>query len=99
VKAFPGWAEDDFRAYPGSSPGQALRCGILAHGFARARCGECGAERLIAFSCKGRGVCPSCNTRRMVEVAAHLHRFGSALNPHFHLHLVEMLVGRLNGLE
>lgn len=29
-------------------------------------------ERLIAFSCRGRGVCPSCNTRRMVEVAAHL---------------------------
>ena len=24
------------------------------------------------FSCKGRGVCPSCNTRRMVETAAHL---------------------------
>jgi hypothetical protein len=60
----PRWAEDDFRAY--------LRCGILAHGFARARCGDCGAERLVAFSCKGRGVCPSCNTRRMVEVAAQL---------------------------
>jgi hypothetical protein len=60
----PRWAEDDFRAY--------LRCGIMAHGFARARCGDCGAERLVAFSCKGRGVCPSCNTRRMVEVAAHL---------------------------
>jgi hypothetical protein len=38
----PLWAEDDFRAY--------LRCGILAHGFARARCGEGGAERLVAFS-------------------------------------------------
>ncbi len=25
-----------------------------------------------AFSCKGRGVCPSCNARRMAEVAAHL---------------------------
>jgi hypothetical protein len=60
----PGWVEEDFRSY--------LRCGILAHGFARARCNDCGAERLIAFSCKGRAVCPSCNTRRMVEVAAHL---------------------------
>jgi hypothetical protein len=78
--AVPRWVEHDFRAYPGSSPGQALRCGILAHGFARVRCTDCGAERLIAFSCKGRGVCPSpdqvrgrlCNTRRMVEVAAHL---------------------------
>lgn len=27
---------------------------------------------LIAYSCKGRGVCPACNTRRMVETAAHL---------------------------
>jgi hypothetical protein len=60
----PGWVEDDFRAY--------LRCGILAHGFARVRCDACAAERLVAFSCKGRGVCPSCNARRMVEVAAHL---------------------------
>ena len=27
-----------------------LKCGILAHGFARLRCGECGDEALIAFS-------------------------------------------------
>jgi hypothetical protein len=59
------WVEGDFRAY--------LRCGILAHGFARIRCDDCAAERLVAFSCKGRGVCPSCNARRMVEVAAHLN--------------------------
>jgi hypothetical protein len=38
--AVPGWVEHDFRAY--------LRCGILAHGFARARCTDCGAERLVA---------------------------------------------------
>ena len=49
-----------------------LECGILAHGFARAHCEECGYDFLIAFSCKGGGVCPSCNTRRMVETAAHL---------------------------
>lgn len=49
-----------------------LECGILAHGLARARCGQCGRDFLIAFSCKGRAVCPSCNTRRMVETAAHL---------------------------
>jgi hypothetical protein len=60
-----GWVEEDFRAY--------LRCGILAHGFARIRCDDCAAERLVGFSCKGRGVCPSCNARRMVEVAAHLN--------------------------
>ncbi|HUT78189.1 MAG TPA: transposase zinc-binding domain-containing protein [Polyangia bacterium] len=62
--ALPYWVERDFRAN--------LRCGILAHGFAHARCGDCGHERLVPFSCKGRGICPSCNTRRMAEVAAHL---------------------------
>ncbi len=60
----PTWVEKDFRAY--------LQCGILAHGFARARCEDCGHERIIPLSCKGRGICPSCNTRRMAEVAAHL---------------------------
>ena len=49
-----------------------LKCGILAHGFARAHCCECRKDFLIAFSCKGRGICPSCNTRRMVGTAAHL---------------------------
>ena len=58
------YIEQDFRKY--------LECGILAHGFARARCAGCGYDFLIAFSCKGRGICPSCNTRRMVETAAHL---------------------------
>ena len=60
----PAGVERDFRAY--------LRCGILAHGFARARCAGCGYDFLIAFSCASRGVCPSCNARRMVETAAHL---------------------------
>ncbi|MCH7530511.1 MAG: transposase [Gemmatimonadetes bacterium] len=49
-----------------------LRCGILAHGFARARCAGCGYDFLVAFSCRSRGACPSCNARRMVETAAHL---------------------------
>lgn len=62
--AVPGYVERDFR--------HDLECGILAHGFARARCAQGGHDFLIAFSCKRRGVCPSCNTRRMVETAAHL---------------------------
>jgi hypothetical protein len=53
---------EEFRAY--------LRCGVLAHGFARARCEGCGHERLVAFSCKLRGVCPSCGGRRMSATAA-----------------------------
>ena len=49
-----------------------LECGILEHGFARARCEKCGQDFLVAYSCKGRGVCAGCNTRRMVETAAHM---------------------------
>ena len=69
----PAHVEREFRRY--------LECSILAHGFARARCGECGHDLPQAFSCKGRGVCPSCaakqipfrdNARRMVDTAAHL---------------------------
>ena len=53
-------------------PTPSLTRGILAHGFARGRCAECEHDFLVAYSCKGRGICPSCNTRRMVETAAHL---------------------------
>ena len=60
----PARVEREFRRY--------LECGILAHGFARARCADCGHDFIIAYSCKCRGVCPSCTTRRMVETAAHL---------------------------
>ena len=60
----PRWVEGELRRY--------LECGILAHGFARARCAECGYDFVVAYSCNGRGVCPSCNARRMVEVAAHM---------------------------
>ena len=49
-----------------------LECGIFAHGFARAWCDDCGHDYFVAYSCKGRGVCPSCNTRRMMETAAYL---------------------------
>lgn len=49
-----------------------LTCGCLAAGFARFRCAACRHDRLVAFSCKGRGFCPSCGGRRMTERAAHL---------------------------
>lgn len=38
----------------------------------RCFCDECQHDFLIAYSCKCRGVFPSCNTRRMAETAAHL---------------------------
>jgi len=49
-----------------------LDCGVLARGFCRVRCEACGHELLIAFSCKRRGVCPSCAARRMHDTALHL---------------------------
>ncbi len=37
-----------------------LQCGRLEYGFMRVRCEDCHHERLVAFSCKRRGFCPSC---------------------------------------
>lgn len=47
-----------------------LKCGRLEHGFLRVRCQSCHHEKLVAFSCKRRGFCPSCGARRMVDSAA-----------------------------
>jgi hypothetical protein len=47
-----------------------LKCGRLEHGFLRVRCDKCHFERLVPFSCKKRGFCPSCGARRMAETAA-----------------------------
>jgi hypothetical protein len=42
------------------------------HGFCCVYCDACGKDELVAFSCKRRGICPSCGARRMAELAAHL---------------------------
>ncbi len=47
-------------------------CGVLARGFARVRCGGCGHQVLVPFSCKRRGICPSCTARRAEDTAAQL---------------------------
>ena len=62
---YPRFIERTFRRY--------LECGIFAHGFCRLRCSQCGKDMLLPFSCKGRGVCPSCQARRMYETAALLN--------------------------
>ena len=49
-----------------------LDCGLLCRGFARLRCACCPESLTVAFSCKGRGFCPSCMGRRMCATAAHL---------------------------
>jgi hypothetical protein len=49
-----------------------LDCGILERGCALLACADCGLPRLVAFSCKRRGFCPSCCGRRMNDAALHL---------------------------
>ena len=61
-RSLPDYVQREFEAY--------LACGRLEHGFLRVRCNDCQAERLVAFSCKRRGFCPSCGARRMAESAA-----------------------------
>jgi hypothetical protein len=47
-------------------------CGMLCRGFALLACEGCPQKKLVAFSCKGRGFCPSCLGRRMAETAANV---------------------------
>ena len=49
-----------------------LECGNVRYGFVEVTCEACHDSQLVAFSCKGRGWCPSCTTRRAIETGAHL---------------------------
>ena len=49
---------------------EAVTCGNPAYGFRRIHCVGCGLDRVVGFSCKRRGVCPSCGGRRMSQRAA-----------------------------
>lgn len=60
----PGFVIEELRAF--------LRCGIPAHGFIRVQCAACSEPRIVPFSCKGRGICPSCAGRRMAQTSADL---------------------------
>ena len=61
-KELPDYVQREFEDY--------LKCGCLEHGFYRVRCESCHEERLLGFSCKKRGFCPSCGARRMAQGAA-----------------------------
>ena len=75
-RPLPEYVREEFETY--------LRCGVLEHGFLRVVCEQCRAERLVAYSCKKRGFCPSCGARRMAESARHLVEevFGPRPCPH-----------------
>jgi len=61
-KYLPAYVKKEFDEY--------LKCGRLEYGFLRLRCETCHDEKLVAFSCKKRGFCPSCGARRMADSAA-----------------------------
>jgi len=63
-RELPAFVKKELRAF--------LECGVIELGFARLECSGCRYNRLLPFSCKGRGFCPSCCGRRMSETAAHL---------------------------
>jgi hypothetical protein len=70
----PRFVVKDFTRY--------LECGVLGHGFARLACKSCSDEVLVPFSCKTRGVCPSCNARRAQDTAIHLTERGLPQAPY-----------------
>jgi hypothetical protein len=63
-EGYPLYVENELRRY--------IACASPQLGFARVKCKACGYERLLPFSCKNRGICPSCVGRRMSEEAAYL---------------------------
>lgn len=58
-KSLPLYVEEEFEAF--------FDCGMLENGFTRLKCSDCKHEKLLAFSCKRRGFCPSCCGKRMNE--------------------------------
>lgn len=53
-----------------------MACGVLSEGFSRWKCCGCLQEKILGFSCKRRGFCPSCAGRRTAERTLNLMEFG-----------------------
>lgn len=64
ASALPGFVKGELEGF--------IACGVLQRGFAVLSCPSCQKRKLVAFSCGGRGFCPSCTGRRMAEGAANL---------------------------
>lgn len=61
-KKLPSFVKKEFEEF--------LKCGLLPYEFLRFQCQSW--EKLVAFSCKRRGFCPSYGARRMAEISARL---------------------------
>jgi hypothetical protein len=46
-----------------------IKCGDIKEGFARVRCPDCKEEFFVAFSCRQRSCCPSCDQKRALLLA------------------------------
>ncbi len=55
--------EDNLRAF--------LECGIHRFGVVRFRCEKCAEDLFLAFSCRRRGLCPSCSAKRSALTVSH----------------------------
>jgi hypothetical protein len=55
-RVLAGYAEEALRGF--------LECGVARFGVVRYLCRECGESVFVAYSCKRRGVCPSCDGKR-----------------------------------
>jgi hypothetical protein len=73
-----------------------LSCGRLQGGFARIRCDKCRKEHLLAFSCRTRNFCSSCQAKRSVLFAEKLT--GEILAPVPHRHWTFSIPRVLRGL-
>jgi hypothetical protein len=62
ASVLPAFVRDELEGY--------VACGVLSRGFAVFACPSCQERKLVAFSCGGRGFCPSCTGRRMAQGAA-----------------------------
>lgn len=47
-----------------------VECGDIRFGAVRYRCPDCGHDTFVAFSCKRRGLCPSCDAKRATMITA-----------------------------
>ena len=72
-RGVPRFVERELRAY--------LGCGVLTHGFLRARCDACGCESSPRRARRKRGL-----RRGQCGAVAFVQRFGDALNLNVHFH-------------
>ena len=64
TRPLPRYVVQEFEKY--------IACGDISRGFTRCVCADCGLERAVPYSCKTRGLCPSCAGRRMADSSARL---------------------------